>query len=514
MGPERKRRMFDLLVQIGFKEIEVGFPAASQTDFDFVRQLIDESRIPDDVTIQVLTQARDDLIRRTFEAHLAARGAPSCTSTTRPRRCSAGSCSASTAAGIVDIAVTGARAHPRAAERNAGDRGRLRVLAGELHRHRARLRDGDLRGGDGRLAADAARRKIILNLPATVEMATPNVYADQIEWFGRTSSDRDSIVLVRPSAQRPRHRRRRGRARRHGRRRPRRRHALRQRRAHRQRRHRDPGAESLHPGRRSGLDISDIDDDRRDRRVLQPAAGAPAPPLRRRAGVHRLFRLASGRDQERASPRSKTATRRLGSAVPARSTRAISAAATRRSSASTASRARAASPTARGGLRASSAAAPRRSSSARWSRSHRPHRQGDDLRESGPQFKREYLDEAGSASSTIPAADAPRAAPRGARSAWRAGPGARGGHRPDRRLRRCAGAQASPQIEVLDYMSTRWRRRRRDRGRLRGSPGRRRPHALRRRHGPEHRHRVAARGRQRSEPADAARVRRRRGLTA
>src|SRR5262249_7359802 len=67
MGPERKRRMFDLLVRLGFKEIEVGFPAASQTDFDFVRQLVDEKLIPKDVTIQVLTQARPELIRRTFE---------------------------------------------------------------------------------------------------------------------------------------------------------------------------------------------------------------------------------------------------------------------------------------------------------------------------------------------------------------------------------------------------------------------------------------------------------------
>src|SRR5215831_5842791 len=73
MGPERKRRMFDLLVRLGFKEIEVGFPAASQTDFDFARQLVDERLIPEDVTIQVLTQARPELIRRTFEAVSGAR---------------------------------------------------------------------------------------------------------------------------------------------------------------------------------------------------------------------------------------------------------------------------------------------------------------------------------------------------------------------------------------------------------------------------------------------------------
>ena len=96
MDPARKRRMFDTLVAMGFKEIEVGFPSASQPDFDFVRQLIEEDLIPDDVTIQVLTQCRPELIERTYEC-LAGRAARrSSTSTTRPRSCSAGSCSAST----------------------------------------------------------------------------------------------------------------------------------------------------------------------------------------------------------------------------------------------------------------------------------------------------------------------------------------------------------------------------------------------------------------------------------
>jgi HMGL-like len=92
MGHERKLRMFDTLVAMGFKEIEVGFPAASQTDFDFVRFLIETDHVPDGVAIQVLTQAREELIRRTFDS-LAAPGAPSSISTTRPRRCSAGLCS-------------------------------------------------------------------------------------------------------------------------------------------------------------------------------------------------------------------------------------------------------------------------------------------------------------------------------------------------------------------------------------------------------------------------------------
>ena len=95
MDPVRKRRMFETLVAMGFKEIEVGFPSASQPDFDFVRQLIEEDLIPDDVTIQVLTQCRDELIERTYESSSARRGRSS-TSTTRRRSCSAGSCSAST----------------------------------------------------------------------------------------------------------------------------------------------------------------------------------------------------------------------------------------------------------------------------------------------------------------------------------------------------------------------------------------------------------------------------------
>ena len=96
MGVERKKRMFRLLVRMGFKEIEVGFPSASQTDFDFVRQLIEKDAVPDDVTIQVLTQCRQELIERTFEAVKGAKR-PSSTSTTRPRRCSARSSSRPTA---------------------------------------------------------------------------------------------------------------------------------------------------------------------------------------------------------------------------------------------------------------------------------------------------------------------------------------------------------------------------------------------------------------------------------
>ena len=96
MNAARKNAMFDLLVRMGYKEIEVGFPAASQTDFDFVRSLIEGGRIPDDVRISVLTQAREELIERTVQSLVGAPNRPPSTCTTPRRRCSAGSCSAST----------------------------------------------------------------------------------------------------------------------------------------------------------------------------------------------------------------------------------------------------------------------------------------------------------------------------------------------------------------------------------------------------------------------------------
>jgi hypothetical protein len=108
MDAERKLRMFRELVRIGFKEIEVGFPSASQTDFDFVRKLIEEDLDPDDVTIQVLTQSREELIRRTFESVRGVEARDRAISTTRRRRCSAASCTARDKAGIVEIAVQGA----------------------------------------------------------------------------------------------------------------------------------------------------------------------------------------------------------------------------------------------------------------------------------------------------------------------------------------------------------------------------------------------------------------------
>ncbi|HZB93587.1 MAG TPA: 2-isopropylmalate synthase [Stellaceae bacterium] len=193
MGAERKRRMFDLLVKLGFKEIEVGFPAASQTDFDFVRQLVEEKLIPGDVTIQVLTQARPELIERSFAAIRGARRAIvhlyNSTSTLQ-RRVVFGL----DRAGITDIAVSGARL--------------IRALTSTVPETEIvyQYSPESFTGTELDYAVEISEavlevwqptpaRKAIINLPATVEMATPNVYADQIEWFGRHIKGRDRIVL-------------------------------------------------------------------------------------------------------------------------------------------------------------------------------------------------------------------------------------------------------------------------------------------------------------------------------
>jgi len=193
MGPGRKRRMFELLVRLGFKEIEVGFPAASQTDFEFVRELIEEGRIPPDVTIAVLTQARAQLIDRTFESLRGAERAIvhlyNSTSTVQ-RRVVFGL----DRPGIVDIAVRGARAIAvRAAEMPETN------LTFEYSPESFTATEPDFAVEICDAVLDVWRptpaKKVILNLPATVEMTTPNVYADQIEWFARRISRRDSVVL-------------------------------------------------------------------------------------------------------------------------------------------------------------------------------------------------------------------------------------------------------------------------------------------------------------------------------
>jgi 2-isopropylmalate synthase len=193
MGPDRKRRMFDLLVKLGFKEIEVGFPSASETDFAFVRELVERRLVPDDVTIQVLTQARPELIERSFQAIRGARRAImhlyNSTSTLQ-RRVVFGL----DKPGIVDIAVSGARLiHDLAAAMPETE---------VVYQYSPESFTGtelDFAVEICKAVMDVWRpspaKKTILNLPATVEMATPNVYADQIEWFGRNIRDRDCITL-------------------------------------------------------------------------------------------------------------------------------------------------------------------------------------------------------------------------------------------------------------------------------------------------------------------------------
>ncbi|MDB5406317.1 MAG: leuA [Rhodospirillales bacterium] len=193
MGPERKRRFFTTLVAMGFKEIEVGFPAASQTDFDFVRTLIEDDLIPDDVTIQVLTQSREELIRRTFESIEGARRAIvhlyNSTSTLQ-RRVVFGL----DRQGIVDIATSGARLIRELAE-SAGPTEIVYQYSPESFTGTELDYAKEICEAVMDVWRPTPEHKVILNLPATVEMATPNVYADQIEWFSRNIRDRDGVVL-------------------------------------------------------------------------------------------------------------------------------------------------------------------------------------------------------------------------------------------------------------------------------------------------------------------------------
>ncbi|WP_372699231.1 2-isopropylmalate synthase [Arthrobacter sp. JSM 101049] len=193
MSPERKHQMFDLLVRMGFKEIEVGFPSASQTDFDFVRQLIERDRVPEDVTIQVLTQSREHLIERTYEALEGAKQAIvhlyNSTSVLQRRVVFN-----QDEDGIVDIALTGARLCKKYEEQLTGTKITYEYspesYTGTELAFAKRISDAV-----AEVLEASPENKMILNLPATVEMATPNVYADSIEWMHRNLEHRDSIIL-------------------------------------------------------------------------------------------------------------------------------------------------------------------------------------------------------------------------------------------------------------------------------------------------------------------------------
>ena len=194
MTPARKLRMFELLVQMGYKEIEVGFPSASQTDFDFVRQLIESDAIPEDVTISVLTQAREDLIERTAESLVGARRATiHLYNAIAPLfrrvvfKVDRAECLA--------LATRGTELVMKYAEQYLGD-----VEFGYQYSPEI------FTGSEMEFAVEVCNavmdvwqpgpgREIILNLPATVEMSTPNVYADQIEWFGRNVRNREHVAI-------------------------------------------------------------------------------------------------------------------------------------------------------------------------------------------------------------------------------------------------------------------------------------------------------------------------------
>ncbi|MGA1297512.1 MAG: 2-isopropylmalate synthase [Ilumatobacteraceae bacterium] len=193
MDPERKRRMFEELVKMGFTEIEVGFPSASQPDFDFVRQLIEESICPDDVWIQVLVQSRDELIERTYESLRGAKKAiVHFYNSTNPLQREV--VFDLDKGGIVDIAVNAARKCMSLEPTLAGTEVRY-----EYSPESFTLTEPEFAIEVCEAVMDVIQptpeRPLILNLPATVECYSPNVYGDVIEWFGRTIKNRESIVI-------------------------------------------------------------------------------------------------------------------------------------------------------------------------------------------------------------------------------------------------------------------------------------------------------------------------------
>ena len=316
MSPARKKKMFELLVKMGYKEIEVGFPAASQTDFDFVRMLIEEDLIPDDVVIQVLTQAREELIERTYESLRGAKQAIvhlyNSTSTLQ-RRVVFGL----DEDGILDIAVRGAEICKKYEELLPDTEIYYEYspesYTGTELEYAVRVCNAVID-----VWKPTADKPVIINLPATVEMATPNVYADSIEWMGRHLRSREFVILsLHP--------------------------------------HNDrgtavaaaelgylAGADRIEGclfgnGERTGnvclvtlglnlftqgidpqIDFSRHRRDPPHGRVLQPAARRRAPPLRRRPRLHRLLRLPPGRDQEglRGPRARRRARRRAGRPAP------------------------------------------------------------------------------------------------------------------------------------------------------------------------------------------------------
>jgi len=193
MGHEREKRMFKLLCDLGFKEIEVGFPAASETDFEFIRWLIEEKKIPSDVTIQVLTQARDHIIERTFESLKGASQAIvhfyNSTSTLQRKVVFD-----QNKEGVKKIATDGALLVKTLALASPETKWSFEYspesFTGTELDYAAEVCDAVVD-----ILKDVSSEKIIINLPATVEMATPNIYGDQIEWMNENLKNRESICL-------------------------------------------------------------------------------------------------------------------------------------------------------------------------------------------------------------------------------------------------------------------------------------------------------------------------------
>ena len=193
MGAERKDRMFALLCKLGFKEIEVGFPSASQTDFDFVRSLIEDKKIPSDVNIQVLTQSRNELIERTFES---LKGTPKAivhfynSTSTLQRKVVFNQ----DKDGIKEIAINGALKIKELALANPDTDWSFEYspesFTGTELDYAAEVCDAVVE-----ILKEVSKHKIIINLPATVEMSTPNIYGDQIEWMNKNLINRENITL-------------------------------------------------------------------------------------------------------------------------------------------------------------------------------------------------------------------------------------------------------------------------------------------------------------------------------
>ena len=193
MTVTQKKKMFELLVEVGFKEIEVGFPSASQPDFDFVRSLIEEDKVPEDVTIQALTQARPELIQRTFESLKGARKAIlhlyNSTSIVQREKVFK-----TDKAGIIEIAVAGAKEVKRCAESQSETEWVFQYSPESFTGTEVDFAV-EVCDSVNEVWQPTPDTPSIINLPSTVEMATPNIYADQIELFCRSIKNRDSVII-------------------------------------------------------------------------------------------------------------------------------------------------------------------------------------------------------------------------------------------------------------------------------------------------------------------------------